>query len=464
MTPELIPRILFSSDRSSAGKSTLSQLFCLWAVRQGHRVTAFKCGPDFLDTQYLAGASGRPAYNLDPWMMDRDANLRCLAEATRGADLAVLEGAMGLFDGKRGQPFGSASTAALAAWTQSPVVVVLDARKAGQSLAVTALGLQKADPTLRLAGVLFNRASSEAHANLLAKAVAELCGLPSFGWLPEEAGRMVGERHLGLVALSEQGNYEKQLEDWLKTAEKSVDFQAILKTTFEVSPLEVCGKSFSSLGGSKVKIAIARDKAFHFYYQQNLDLLEQAGADLIPFSPLKDDRLPSDIGGLLIGGGFPELFGSQLQQQTSLRAKVCEAVKNGMPTWAECGGLMWLCESLTDLQGRSFEMAGVLPARTRMEKKLVNFGYTAVAAQRDTVLGPAGSSWRGHEFHHSRLEWQGTPASSAWTLQQEGRSDRREGYLLPKGMATYLHLHLGGCPEVAGRFVDACRAYGRVTA
>ncbi len=455
------PRLLVSAPGSSSGKTLLSLLVLAWAGARGLRARAFKSGPDFLDPQFLGAFSRGPAVSLDPWIAGEEDNLRLFAGACLGADFALVEGAMGLFDGKVGAPFGAFSTASLARTLAAPVVLVFNAAKAGPTLAATALGLKRAGEGIDFAGVVFNQASGRRQAGLLARAFKEVAGMECFGWIPRLPGLALPERHLGLAAPSEVPGWRGGLEAALPAVEDGLDFQALIDAASRAAaiPAPASPPPLPPRTGPRVRLALARDEAFHFYYPQNLDLLEAAGAELAFFSPLKDERLPEGVCGLVLGGGFPESFGQALQGRGALRRQVREAVLAGLPTWAECGGLMWLCEEMVDLDGRSHSLVGAVPARVVMGPRLVNFGYAEAEAGPGNPLAGPGERLRGHEFHHSALEWRGDPLPSSWTLSQEGRPPRREGWLLPNGLATYLHLNLASRPEAAFRFVDRCRAW-----
>jgi cobyrinic acid a,c-diamide synthase len=448
-------RLLVAAAASSSGKTTLSLLLMAWARRQGLKVAAFKCGPDFIDAQYGALVCGRPAYNLDAWMGGSKAPLaKSFALGASDADLAVIEGVMGLYDGKRGEAFGRYSSAECAKELKSPVLVVLNARKSGQTLATQLLGLQKADPKVPIAGVILNEASAKTY-DLIAPAIKKLCKVPVLGWLPRLKDLELPERHLGLAAAPEQKAWNRKLAAALAQAEQSLDFKAVLGLAKKAPAMKLAQPKAQRPPKNRVRIAMALDEAFHFYYEENLELLRQAGAELIPFSPLKDTALPDNIQGLLLGGGFPELFGEALEKNEFLRREVGARVLEGLCTWAECGGLMYLCGWLTDLKGGRHAMAGALPAEVVMTKRLQNFGYLEAAAEKASAVLPKATRLRGHEFHHSEIHWLEKPMS-AWKLIQAGKAPRAEGYVLPKGLATYAHSFLASNPAAAKSFVEAC--------
>jgi cobyrinic acid a,c-diamide synthase len=448
------PRLLFAAASSSSGKTTLALLMTAWARRQNLAVATFKCGPDFIDPQYLESLSARPSLNLDPWMMGAGPMLASFSLGCANAQVAVIEGVMGLYDGKRAEAFGRYSSAECAKNLKAPVIVVLSARKSGQTLATQLLGLQKADPKTPIAGALLNDASAKTF-DLIAPVIKKLCRVPVFGYLPRIKDLELPERHLGLSPPSEVALWRRKFEAALDQAEAGIDFKGLLAAARKAPKLEL--KAPKALGKPTValRVAIAKDEAFHFYYHDNLRLLEEAGVELLPFSPLRDKALPAGAQGLLLGGGFPEQFGAELEANEPLRREIGGKVLEGLCTWAECGGLMYLCGWLTDLKGKRHQMAGALPAEVVMTKRLQNFGYVEVEAAKTSPALAKRARLRGHEFHHSQIHWLEAP-KTAWKLWQGDKAVRAEGYALPKGLATYVHTHWASNPAVASHFVQHC--------
>jgi cobyrinic acid a,c-diamide synthase len=455
------PGLIVAAPGSSAGKTTVTLLLAAWARRQGLDLRGFKVGPDFIDPQYLSALSGRPTPSLDPWFLAPAGLRRHYGHWAAGGDLALAEGVMGLYDGKRGAAFGRYSTAEVARTLGLPVLLVLNARKAGATLATQALGLQKADPRLRFAGVLLNQASGPKSVALIAPALKRLTGLTVLGWLPTLPELALPERHLGLTAPSELAAWQEALEKALPRVEAGLQPARIFAAARPAQAIRPAARPAHppARPGGPVKIAVAMDEAFHFYYPENLDLLRSFGAELLRFSPLRDQALPQGSQGLLVGGGFPESFGARLAANRALRRAVKAAVQDGLPTWAECGGLMWLAEALTDLKGKTHAMVGALAARTRMSPKLQQFGYTQARLGAQAPWGLKSGLVRGHEFHHSCLEAAG-PLKAAWQLEQHGRPARREGWRLKNGLATYFHAYLPAQPRLGRAFVEACRRRG----
>jgi cobyrinic acid a,c-diamide synthase len=451
-----LPRLLIAAPGSSSGKTMLTLLCAAWARSEGLDVRAFKAGPDFIDAQHLSAATGRPAPCLDPWFLPPAALRSHFARWSEGADLALVEGAMGLYDGKKGAPFGRYSSAHTARSLGLPIVLVLNARKAGPTLATQALGLAAAGPGLRFRGVVLNQCSGAKGAALIAPAVKRLSGLPVLGWLPHLPQLALPERHLGLTAASESPQWGARLRQALPLAARSLDFGALLRAARGAPAL--AGKPPAApRPGPGFRLAVARDEAFHFYYPENLALLQDLGAELAWFSPLESRALPAGSQGLLLGGGFPESFAARLASNRPLKAAVRAALARGLPLWAECGGLMWLGRSLRDLSGRAHAMVGALPAETRMERALQHFGYAQAEIPAGAAWPAAGCTLKGHEFHHSRLRAQGR-LRARWSILQAGKPPRPEAYAVGGGVATYFHAYLPSAPRAARSFAAACRA------
>jgi len=462
------PGLVVAAPASSSGKTTVALLLAAWARRQGLDLRGFKVGPDFIDPQYLSALSGKPTPSLDPWFLRPEALRSHYARYAMGGDLALAEGVMGLYDGKRGAAFGRYSTAEAARTLGLPVLLVLNARKAGATLATQALGLQKADPRLRFAGVVLNQASGPKSVDLIAPALKRLTGLDVLGWLPTLKDLALPERHLGLTAPTELAAWQLRLERALPQVEASLRPARIFGCARPAALGPVAAKpararlpALPAWPGQTVRIAVALDEAFHFYYPENLDLLRGVGAELVFFSPLRDAGLPQGCQGLLVGGGFPESFGAALAANRRLRRSVKAAIRAGLPVWAECGGLMWLAQSLTGLDGKTHAMVGALDAATRMTDKLQSFGYTEARWGAKAPWGLEPGLVRGHEFHHSSLETPGR-LQPALTLEQQGRPARREGWRLRNGWATYFHAYLPSQPRLGRAFVRACRRWSGI--
>ncbi|NOZ26976.1 MAG: cobyrinate a,c-diamide synthase [Chloroflexi bacterium] len=454
-----VPRLVIAGASSGVGKTTLTAGLIAALRRRGMAVQPFKAGPDYIDPSYHTLAAGRPCRNLDTWMLPPAAVRASFLRACRGIDLAVIEGVMGLYDGF-GYETEEGSTAHLAKLLDAPVVLMLDAARMARSAGAVALGYLRFDPNLSLAGFIANGVGSASHGQGVAASVERATGLPCFGWLPRLDDLRIPERHLGLVPTAESGRWEAFVDAAAEHVARYVDVGGLVAAARR-APALPCSDESPSRGRvasvSRVRVAVARDEAFSFYYQDNLDLLRSAGAEIVFFSPLRDGELPPGVCGLYIGGGFPEMYAAALAENEPLRVALRRAIESGLPTYAECGGLMYLTGSITDLSGMTHPMVGVLPGRSVMVERLT-MGYRVVTTCAETILAPAGLVLRGHEFHYS--DWVDRPADlpAAYAIApRRGGPARPEGYARDNLLASYVHLHFGAAPQLAARFVRACR-------
>ncbi len=448
-----IPALVVAGVSSGAGKTTLTLGLLEALRRRGLAVQSFKVGPDFIDPGFHALATGRPAYNLDGWMCGRDHAVATVARRAADADVAVIEGVMGCFDGLAGAS-EAGSTAEMAKWLGAPVVLVVDAGAMARSAGAVVLGFERFDPALDLAGVVFNRAGGPTHRRWLADALAGSCRSPMLGALPHVAEVLLPERHLGLVTAAE-GAYSGGARDRLAALiEEHVDVDQVLaaaRSQVERRPAEA-----EDVARPEVAIGVARDEAFGFYYRDNLEMLEQCGARLVEWSPLRDGALP-DVDGLYLGGGYPELHGPALFANAAVRRQVRAFAESGRPVYAECGGLMYLADALVDSAGTAWPMAGVLPAAVRLERGRLAIGYREVETVAPTVFGPAGLRARGHEFHASSLGPVADSVSRVYSLCDGlGGPARPEGFSIGRTLMSYVHLHFASNPELPRGLVSAC--------
>jgi cobyrinic acid a,c-diamide synthase len=439
-------RVVVAGTHSGVGKTTVATGLMAALRRAGHRVGAAKVGPDFIDPGYHSVAVGRPSRNLDIWMCGVEAIAPLAGRAGEGIDLLVIEGVMGLFDGAGdGTP---SSTADVAVLLEAPVILVVDAASMSQSVAALVHGFTTHDPRVRVAGVILNRVGSPGHETLLRDALAPL-GMPVLGVLMRDDRLVWRDRHLGLVPVAEHASeVAESIELLAQLITERCDLATIagLAATApntNTNPPRLPESSTSE----RVRVAVAAGPAFSFTYPDNLEALAAAGAELVPFDPCTASALPEACAGLVAGGGFPEVYATQLSDNTRLLADVRDRVANGLVTWAECGGLLWLCE---ELDGRP--MAGVVRARARMSQRLT-LGYRTATISVATPLGSAGTSLRGHEFHYSTTD----PIGQLFTSVGRHGSGTG-GFGGARLVASYLHTHLGSRPDVAGSFVSACAA------
>ncbi|MDP9372143.1 MAG: cobyrinate a,c-diamide synthase [Chloroflexota bacterium] len=453
-------RLLIAGVASGVGKTTLATGLLAAFRRRGLAVRPFKVGPDYLDPEWHALAAGTPGRNLDAWLVPRDRLRALFAAAAAGADLALVEGVMGLYDGA--EYLGEAgSTAELAKLLAIPTVLVLDVRAQARSAAATALGFRRLDPAVPLVGVICNRVGSAGHYVGVKAAIEAATALPVLGGLPRLARGAIPERHLGLVRADEGAESAALVAALADAVEEGCDLDALLGLAGAAPPLPGGVAHLPPRSdGPRPVIAYARDAAFSFYYAENLDLLRHCGADLRPFSPLADATLPPDAAAIYLGGGYPELHAAPLAANRPLRDALRAAIAAGMPCYAECGGLMYLTEGLVDLDGRCHPMVGALPGRAVMRHQRSHLGYATVRALADTPLLRAGEAMRGHEFHYSTWEGQPPDCPRAYLVEpRRGAAGRPEGYARGNLLATYVHLHFWSEPLLARRFVAAAAAY-----
>lgn len=463
----LLPRLLLAAPMSGSGKTTITAGLIAALAARGLTVAPFKCGPDYIDPGYHALAAGRPCHNLDAWLIPSQQLAGVLARRGAGADLALIEGVMGLFDGYAGDD-DTGSSAHVARLTGTPVVIVLDVRAMARTAAALVAGLRDFDPRVRVAGVILNRTGSPRHAQLVTTAITESLGLPVLGALQRDDAIVLPERHLGLIPTVEPGRWQHWLTEVRARVEAGVDLDRLLELARTAPALAGETRGGDDLVTPSPRhppsrpptIAVARDEAFSFLYEENLDLLRAAGAAVVSFSPLRDASLPAGTGALYLGGGFPELYAAGLSNNTAMRAAICAAAARGLPIYAECGGLMYLTEAVVDGAGASYPLLGLLPGRSVMTPRLT-LGYRTVRAAADSWLWCAGETVRGHEFHYS--VWQDRPERLApvyTCLPDAFRPDERpEGAQCANILASYIHIHWLACPHVAGRFVAAARAF-----
>lgn len=445
---------------TGVGKTTVTAAL-LGALRaRGLTVQPFKCGPDYIDTSHHAALAGRPSYNLDTWMLPTETNRRIFRRAMRTADVAVVEGMMGLFDGANGHS-EEGSTAEIAKLLQLPVVLVVDASSSARSIGAVVMGFRDFDPQIRLAGVILNGAAGAHHLDLLRDAIAPV-GMPVLGSFPKLPELSLRERHLGLITAGEETWSAGQTEVLVNAAESHIDIDRLL------AGCDISDQPETVLPNQRreqhpVLIGVARDRVFSFYYESSLDALRDAGAELVDVSPLKDASLPPAMDGLYLGGGYPEVYADELSRNSAFLQSLREFVNSGRPVYAECGGLMYLAEELVTRDGGSHAMASILPVSIAMQDRLEAFGYTEVDVLEDCLVGQRDARLRGHSFHYSRVTRSGDIKRCYRTHQLLGNVDGDEGFAAGNVLASYLHLSFAANPEAAQRFVEQCRQARTVT-
>lgn len=449
-TPGALKRpVVVAGTASGVGKTTVATGVIAALSRRGLTVAPFKVGPDYIDPGYHQAAAGRVSRNLDTWLGSPESVRANFAKGAAGADISIVEGVMGLFDGRAGAGDGG-STAEAARLLQGVVVLVVDCARMSRSLAALLFGFRSFDPGLDIAGVILNNVGSDRHRLMLADAAAE-AGVPVLGVIQRQPGLALDERHLGLVP-AQEGDRGAVLDALAEAVEAGVDLDRIMALATP-TPMDRDGAG-QLAAGAPVKLAVARDEAFSFYYADGLEALEAAGAAITCFSPLRDAGLP-DCDGVYIGGGFPEMFADGLEANEGMRRALAAAAVDGLPIYAECGGLVYLCGAV-EVDGGERRMAGVLPLAARMTGRRQALGYVEATARQDSILFRAGDKARGHEFHWSAVAWREAElAYDCVSSRQDGV--RMEGYCSGNILASYVHINFAGNPAAALRFTDACR-------
>ncbi|MBL7212723.1 MAG: cobyrinate a,c-diamide synthase [Desulfobacteraceae bacterium] len=452
-----VPSICIAGIHSDCGKSTVSLGIMSALIKRGLTVQPFKVGPDFIDPGHHRRITGRDSHNLDGWMLSRQYNNEIFSRYSQDADVAVVEGVMGLFDGFSGSN-ESGSTAQMAKWLDIPVIIVIDARAMARSAAAVALGFSRFDPDLHIAGFIFNRVGSNEHRKIVGEALALLPDLSVIGYLPRDDKLKIPSRHLGLITDEDFGIDEGFMEKLARWMEDNIDLETLLRF-FEREGQDMVAPGPCTKPG--VRIGIARDEAFCFYYPENFRLLREAGAELIPFSPLRSKRLPKALKGLYFGGGYPELHCRTLAENHTMLEEIREFGLSGRPIYGECGGFMFLMKEIHDLEGIAYPMVGLFPVAAQMEDRLKTLGYREIATMGESILGPACTVIRGHEFHYSRIVDTGNmPARTYSIAGRYSSSHVEEGFIRHRVLGSYVHLHWGSNSDVAGHFVEYCSVYG----
>jgi cobyrinic acid a,c-diamide synthase len=453
-----LPRLVIAGTHSGVGKTSIV-LGILGALRsRGVHVQGFKVGPDFIDPMYHREVTGAPSYNLDAWLMGQDGVRRAFARAAPADGVAIIEGVMGMFDGRATGPDGS--TAEVATILRSPVLLVVDVGGMSRSAAALVQGYARFDPHVRVAGVVLNRVGGPRHYQLVKTAIEEQAGVAVWGYLPWNDGLVLPERHLGLVPVGEDAAFQRVCAALGTAAERTLDVSAIIAAAYSAPAFEGPAGDTPAAQTTGARIGVARDAAFNFYYDANLEWLRRWGAEVVEFSPLEDPELLTDIDGLYLGGGYPEVFAKGLSGNVSFMVSLRRAHQAGMPIYAECGGLMYLVEAIEDGAGVRYAMVGLLPGICRLTDRLQNFGYKEVVSLRQSLLGEAGLRTRGHEFHYS--VWEGRPADSSLYQTCSSRGDEAaEGYSVDNLTASYVHLHFDACPQVPRSLVEKAAAFRR---
>ncbi|MDQ5987229.1 MAG: Hydrogenobyrinate a,c-diamide synthase [Syntrophus sp. SKADARSKE-3] len=455
----ICPRIVIGGAGSGVGKTSLCLAMVSALRRRGLVVQTFKVGPDFLDPTYLAMASDRPCYNLDGWMMGKRYILNLFKRATEGADIAVIEGVMGLFDGADPATL-EGSTAEIAKWLKAPVVLVVNSHGMARSIAALVKGYAGFERGVRICSVLANQCGSERHALWMKDALRAADLPPLLGAVPRGALPPLPSRHLGLVTADRSNLSGTAIEEFAEAFTRHVSVEQVVKVAGK-RKLAVEEEPKRKIFSKVVHIGIARDEAFHFYYRDLIDELELRGCKVSFFSPLADECLPEGIHGLVLGGGYPEEHAATLATNKRMLSAIAGFAISGRPVYAECGGLMYLSAGIRTAAGDQYSLTGLLPAWTQMLGHRKALGYVEVSLNEDSLWGSKGQTLRGHEFHYSELDGDPSDNSDDWrplyTLRRR-RSDamEKEGYMRDRVTASYVHLHHASQPAAIDHFVRSC--------
>ncbi len=452
---KLPPRIVIGAPKGRSGKTTVSIAIGRALRKRGFSVQPFKKGPDYIDPSWLTLACGRSCSNLDSFLMGEEMLLTSFVRRSRDADLAFVEGAMGLFDSPEAD--GRGSVAALARMLQAPIVFVVDAERMTRSVAALVSGFQHFEAGTDLAGVILNRVSSGRHEKKLLDAVERYCGIPVLGVVPKDSRLTITERHLGLIPSVENDQAESVVEIICDKVGTHLNLDAIMTMGREAPEQSVPEGSLAPAVKQTSRIGVIQDRVFSFYYPDYVEALRDVGADIVPINALYDWRLP-DVDGLYIGGGFPELYPAGLEANSGLRADIAARIEDGLPTYAECAGLMYLCRAIR-WQGKRYKMVGVIPAEVELSRRPEGHGYVEVTVEAENPWFPTGLVLHGHEFHHSRLVKQEPVATAYQVRRGHGIDGRVDGIFYKNMFASYTHLHVLGAPQWAKSFVALAMKY-----
>ena len=452
-------RIMFAGTSSDVGKTT-TVLAVMRALKlRGLKVQGYKAGPDYIDTAFHTFATGVKSRNLDPWMMPEDELINLMAVHDSNSDISIMEGVMGMYDGVSVEGIAG-SSAALAKLTKTPVILIINGQGVALSAAAMVLGFKNFEEDIEIAGVIVNKVSGQHHYNLIKEGIEKHVGIPCVGYLKHSESIALSSRHLGLIPSVEVEALDEKMDEIACMAEETLDLDLLLELAGHAHVFK--GEALPKTK-AKIKLAVALDDCFNFYYEDNFDLLKSLGCELVKFSPLKDEGLPQDIDGLYIGGGFPEVFAKELSENITMKKSIKEALENNLPTYAECGGYMYLSKAIVSLEGQSHDMVGFFQGRAEMTTKLQNFGYVSPVITQKTILGDSGTSFKGHEFHRSKMvsETLGVYAYDIKKTKMKAEMSWQCGEIKNNCLGAYAHVHFYSNKKIAENLVETCLTYKR---
>lgn len=445
-------RFVLAGTGSGVGKTTFTIGLMKALQEKGKTVQGFKCGPDYIDPTYHTAVTGRISRNIDSWMFSHEAVRDIVAGASVDADVSIIEGVMGFYDGK--SPLSDEGSAAdISVVTESPVILIVNCASMARSVAAVVKGFQLLSEKPNIVGVIANQVGSIGHYEIAKAAIEQECGIPVIGYLKREVGIDIPSRHLGLVPAIERGELDTFFDKLGSLMAETIDLDQLLALT-KAPVLQESGQLFVEEPSQNICIAVAKDAAFNFYYEENLALLRAKGATLQFFSPLANEPVPAEADGLYIGGGFPEEFAEILAGNSDVKRSIREAIAKGLPTLAECGGFMYLTEAITNSDGDRYDMVGVVPGEVVMQTKLAALGYREIFGTQDNFLIGTDEEAKGHEFHYSK--YSGTHNTPAY--QTKGRfGNKQEGYQAGNLVAGYTHFHFVSNPKLVDNWLTACK-------
>lgn len=449
-------RIVIAGTGSGVGKTTFTIGLMAALQQKGYKVQGFKCGPDYIDPTFHTAVTGRPSRNLDSWMFDEKTVIDILERNSRDTDISIIEGVMGFYDGK--SPLeDSGSTAEISILTKSPVLLIVNCASMARSVAAIVKGFQLLNNNVRIVGVIANQVGSEGHYQIVKAAVEQECRIPVVGYLKKEQNIHMPSRQLGLIPAIERGELQPVFDQLGALINATVDVDKIfeLSTSSEIPAIQP--SIFEHKKNPQVKIAVAKDAAFNFYYEENIELLKANGASIEYFAPLDGETVPSDADGLYIGGGFPEEFAKELSEQITVKDSIQKAISKGLPTLAECGGFMFLTEAIYSTKGERFEMVGCIPGTVQMQTKIAALGYREIFGTKGNFLITEGQVAKGHEYHYSTYS---KPENIPYAYETKSRFRKQEeGYMHENLIAGYTHFHFASNPLLAVQWIEQCKKY-----
>lgn len=447
-------RVVVAGTGSGVGKTTLTIGLMSALIKRGLTVQGFKCGPDYIDPSYHTAVTNRVSRNLDSWMLTHDRVLDIFTHGSRDADISIIEGVMGFFDGKSPET-NEGSTAEISIITKSPVLLVVNCESMARSAAAIVKGFQMFAEGLNIAAVIANKVGSEGHFQLVKKAIEQECHVPVIGYLKRELDIEIPERHLGLIPSIERGELTPFFDQLGDLVLETIDMDKLLElAAAEPLTLSETSSMFEKKKEKLMKMAVAKDEAFNFYYPENLELLEANGVEIVYFSPLANEELPKDVDGLYIGGGFPEEFAHVLECNVKTKDSIKNSIEAGLPTLAECGGFMYLTESIETTEKKKYQMIGVIPGKVQMKTSLQALGYREISGLNDNFILKHQKA-RGHEFHYSSFLPNDEDLPHAYETKGM-RGVSKEGYLQHNLVAGYTHFHFGSNPALVENWIEKC--------